>query len=68
MKNSFSKAVFSFKTKFVNPKLEGLHRATVTNLETEDLSALNFIRRQALVHHAITHTKFYKKNTTNWIL
>ncbi|MUH35600.1 phenylacetate--CoA ligase family protein [Zobellia amurskyensis] len=61
MKNSFSKAVFSFKTKFVDPKLEELNRRTAANLQTEDLSDLNLKKRKALVNHAFTHSEFYKR-------
>ncbi|CAM4197751.1 phenylacetate--CoA ligase family protein [Zobellia nedashkovskayae] len=60
MKNSFSKAVFSFKTKFVNRKLEDLHRETAANLQDDNLSDLNLKKRQTLVSHAIKNSAFYK--------
>ncbi|MDO6810418.1 hypothetical protein Q4603_17480 [Zobellia galactanivorans] len=61
MKNSFLKAVFSFKTKIVDPKLEGLRRSTAANLQVEDLTQLNLRKRQDLLKHALTHSPFYQK-------
>ena len=61
MGDSFKKAIFSFKTKFIDTKLENLHRETAANLEIENLSGLNLKKRQALISYALIHSDFYKK-------
>ncbi len=61
MRNSFAKAVFSFKTKILNPKLNRLFQQTQKDALYADLEELNFKRRQTLVEHAVTHSDFYKK-------
>lgn len=60
MKNSFSKAVFSFKTGILKPKLDDLFQKSEATLGMESLSNLNFKKRQALLKHALQHSSFYK--------
>ncbi|QWX83332.1 phenylacetate--CoA ligase family protein [Cellulophaga sp. HaHaR_3_176] len=61
MGNSLIEAVFSFKTKILNPKLNRLHQKTKQNLNQTDLETLNFEKRQALYNHAIKNSPFYQK-------
>tara|TARA_R110002167_G_scaffold84156_12_gene228762 strand:+ start:661 stop:1989 length:1329 start_codon:yes stop_codon:yes gene_type:complete len=61
MGNGFSKAVFSFKTKVLSPKLEALHQGAEAALAADSLATLNFSKRQALFQHALMHSKFYQK-------
>ncbi len=61
MKNSFSKAVFSFKTGILKPKLEDLFQKSESSLGMTDLSTLNFKKRQLLLKHALEHSSFYKE-------
>ena len=61
MKKSFLKAVFSFKTKILSPKLDDLHRSAVSNLQVRNLGDLNFKKRQELIKHALKHSPFYQK-------
>ena len=65
MKESLAKAIFSFKTKILNPRLHKLYQRTEANLLAEDLSAFNFKKRQALFQHAMGHSKFYKGKYAN---
>ncbi|WP_324024086.1 hypothetical protein QSV08_13935 [Maribacter sp. BPC-D8] len=61
MRNSFSKIIFSLKTKILNPRLASLYKQTVKALEENDLENYNFEKRQALVKHAIENSSFYKE-------
>lgn len=61
MENSLAKAVFLFKTKILNPKLERLHQSRRSDLEAEDLALLNLNRRRDLVKHAVKNSPFYQK-------
>lgn len=65
MRNSFSKAIFLLKTKILRPKLEGLHQKSVNALKVDNISVLNFEKRQALFQHTIAHSKFYKRKYAN---
>ncbi|WP_339714836.1 AMP-binding protein [uncultured Kriegella sp.] len=60
MGDSFSRAVFLFKTKVLKPKINKRYQETETALQQEDLSDLNFKKRQQLLAHALTHSPFYK--------
>lgn len=65
MKNSLRKAVFLFKTKILNPKLERLNQRTQKVLKNTDLANFNFSRRQALVKHALNNSTFYQEKYKN---
>ena len=60
MRNSFSKMLFSIKTKIFSPKLVGLYQKSNESLQVDDINALNFKNRQELFKHAFTHSSFYK--------
>ncbi|MDF4221145.1 hypothetical protein PXC01_06060 [Maribacter sp. M208] len=61
MPNSFSKIIFSLKTKILNPRLEELYQKSITEFNTDDISELNFKKRQKLFNHAKEHSAFYKE-------
>ncbi|WP_282162219.1 phenylacetate--CoA ligase family protein [Ulvibacterium marinum] len=61
MDNYFSKTIFTFKTKVLNPKLDRLYQKSKAALEVDSLSTANFEKRQALVQHALEHSSFYKE-------
>ena len=61
MGKSFSKAVFSFKTKILYPALNGIHKETQAALQINCLDALNFKKRQALVRFAYENSRFYNQ-------
>lgn len=61
MRDSFSKKIFSLKTKLLSPSLASLYHKEADALKVNDIEALNFKKRQALFQHAIKHSKFYKK-------
>jgi phenylacetate-CoA ligase len=61
MGNSLAKAVFSFKTKILNPKLNRLHQKTENNFKEPNLEAYNFKKRQELFKHVLAHSEFYAK-------
>lgn len=61
MGKSFSKAVFSFKTKVLKPNINKLYQQAEAALEVADISELNFKKRQQLLDHACRHSPFYKE-------
>ena len=61
MGNSFSKAIYTFKTKILNPKLSVLHKKAEATLQEDDLEGYNFGRRDDLFKYARMHSKFYKE-------
>jgi phenylacetate-CoA ligase len=65
MRNSFSKIIFSLKTKILNSSLEDLHQKSIAELNSDDISLLNFKKRQTLFNHAKEHSIFYKKKYSN---
>ncbi|SDE96077.1 phenylacetate--CoA ligase family protein [Cellulophaga baltica] len=65
MGNSLAKAVFSFKTNILNPKLNRLHQKTKNRLKEPNLEKYNLEKRQELIHHAITNSTFYTKKYGN---
>ncbi|MBU2995645.1 hypothetical protein KO500_04340 [Cellulophaga baltica] len=65
MGNRLSEAVFSFKTKILNSKLNQLHKNAQENLNQNSLDDLNFKRRQNLVQHAIKKSSFYAEKYKN---
>ena len=61
MRNSFSKLIFSLKTKILNPRLAGLYKQTAKIVKENNLENYNFKKRQELFNHAIKHSSFYKQ-------
>ncbi|MCR1025191.1 hypothetical protein NQT66_10270 [Cellulophaga baltica] len=65
MGNSLAKAVFSFKTNILNPKLNRLHQKAKKTSKNLNLEEYNFNKRQELIAHALKHSEFYKKKYAN---
>ncbi|SDM55643.1 phenylacetate--CoA ligase family protein [Kriegella aquimaris] len=61
MGKSFSRAVFSFKTKVLKPNINKLYQNAEAALQVADISELNFKKRQNLLEHACMHSHFYKE-------
>ncbi|SHG17380.1 phenylacetate-CoA ligase [Arenibacter palladensis] len=61
MGNHFSKIIFELKTKILSPKLNNLHRKSEASLGVKSLSTLNFVKRQAIIQHAVKHSTFYRE-------
>lgn len=65
MQHSFSKFIFSIKTKVLSYKLIDLYKKSNKNLDAMDLTSLNFRRRQELFQYAINQSEFYKSKYSN---